>query len=219
VIGAGVIAVDGAAGSGKSTLSRSLAAALDLPYINTGLMYRALAAAAIREGVSTDDESGLLGLLDGLRFTLSDTHPRELMVEGYPAPALTTAEVESTVSAAARHPRVRAWMRDRQREIGATGAVMEGRDIASVVFPDAAVKLFLRAAEPSRSTRRASERGDSDPSAVAEALRERDRRDARTNVLEPAPGSIVLDTDALDVGGTLEAALQIVRAARPESDA
>ena len=214
-----VIAVDGAAGSGKSTLSRGLATALRLPYVNTGLMYRALAAAAIRAGVTPDDEPGLLELIERLRFTVSDAEPRELLVEGFPPQALTTAEVESTVSAVARHPRVRAWMRDRQRAIGATGAVMEGRDIALVVFPDARVKLFLRAAANSRSLRRASERDTHDPAAIAEAMRARDERDARTNVLEPAPGSIVLDTDELGIRATLETALEIVHDAWPESDA
>lgn len=210
-----VIAIDGAAGSGKSTLSRGLARVLDLPYVNTGSMYRALAAAAIRANVSPDDEVALLELMKDLRFTLEGGSPRELVVEGYPPAALTTPQVESTVSTVSRHPRVRGSMRDRQRVLGRDGAVMEGRDIASVVFPDAGVKLFLRAGERLRTKRRADERGVDDAAAVASALRDRDELDARTNALEAVAGAIVIDTEELDVEATLAAALAVVRATWP----
>ncbi len=103
-----VVAIDGAAGSGKSTLAGRLAKALGLPYVNTGLMYRALAAAAVREGVSSDDERGLLQLTAGLRFILRVEPPGELEVEGYGVEELMSVEVESMVSAVASHPVVRA---------------------------------------------------------------------------------------------------------------
>jgi CMP/dCMP kinase len=210
-----LVAVDGAAGSGKTTLSRRLAQILGVPYVNTGLMYRALAAAAARDQVSIDDGSALLDLARNLRFRLEGHDPPSLEVEGYPLEELTTPEVESTVSTVARHPAVRAWMREEQRALGEDGAVMEGRDIATVVFPDAPVKLFLRAAPDERETRRAAERGDADRNRVGDALRSRDERDAMTNPLEPASDATVIDTGELDVEATLERALEAIRRVWP----
>ncbi|MEP6758758.1 MAG: (d)CMP kinase [Actinomycetota bacterium] len=211
-----VVAIDGAAGSGKSTLSRGLARALGVPYINTGLMYRALTSAALRSSVDLEDQYALIDILGHLRFMVTGEQPPELEVEGYPAEALTTREVELTVSRVARHPRVREHMRRQQRALGVAGAVMEGRDIATAVFPDAPVKLFLRADEAERSARRARERASNDPREVARALRHRDERDARTNPLEPAPGAVVVDTGALDADAVLAQALLIVRPAWPK---
>ena len=215
-----VVAIDGAAGSGKSTLGRALGRTLGLPYVNTGLMYRALAAAALREGVASDDHDRLLDLTRGLRFIVRVDPPGELEVEGYDMQALTDVEVESTVSEVASHPVVRAHMRREQRELGEThGAVMEGRDIASVVFADAPVKLYLFARPELRARRRAAERaagGTGGSEQVATALHGRDARDARTNPHEPAPGAIVIDTSELDPAETLETALQAVRRLAPE---
>lgn len=210
-----VVAVDGAAGSGKTTLSRRLARILLVPYINTGLMYRGLAAAASRTHTPIEDETALLELAHNLRFTLRGADPVELEVEAYDHDELTSPEVESTVSLVARHPAVRKWMREQQRALGAAGAVMEGRDIATVVFPDAPVKLFLHAARDARGARRASERGATDEDGVADALRTRDERDARTNPLEPAAGAVVIDTGELDIDGTLAEALAAVRRVWP----
>ena len=214
-----VVAIDGAAGSGKSTLARALARSLGVPYVNTGLMYRGLTADALRSGVDQEDERGLVSLLEALRFSLSGESPPELVVEGYPEDALTAPAVETAVSTVARHPAVRERMRVLQRSLGRDGAVMEGRDIATVVFPDASVKLFLVADEAERTARRARERSTADPADVAEALRLRDARDARTNPLEAAPGAIVIDTGAVDVEKALAAALRIVDAAWSEGDA
>ncbi len=211
-----VVAIDGAAGSGKSTLGRSLARSLALPYVNTGLMYRALAAAALRAGVSSDDERRLLELTRGLRFIVRIDPPGELEVEGYDLVELTDVEVESTVSRVASHPVVRAHMRREQRELGeAHGAVMEGRDIATVVFADAPVKLYLQAPADVRARRRAAERAVGGRG-VEEALRGRDARDAQTNPHRPAPDAVVVDTGELDAGATLDAALEAVRELAPE---
>jgi CMP/dCMP kinase len=206
-----IVAVDGAAGSGKSTLARGLARALRVPYVNTGLMYRALAAASIGEGVDPDDAEGLLDLAERLRFTLRGDDAAELEVEGYLPSDLTTSDVESRVSLVARHPAVRTVMRDLQRRLGANGAVMEGRDIATVVFPDAPLKLFLRADAVRRIDRRADERGTGDADLVGQALRQRDERDARTTPLEPAPGAVVIDTSNLSIEQTLDVALEAAR--------
>ena len=211
-----IIAVDGAAGSGKSTLARGLARALRVPYVNTGSMYRALAAASIRGEVDARDAEALVDLARGLRFTVAGEEPPELEVEGYTTDELTTPEVESRVSVVAAHPAVRALMRDLQRTIGAHGAVIEGRDIATVVFPDAPLKVFLRASERERSDRRARERGTADATTVRDAIRERDARDARTNRLEAAPGAVVIDTSDLSIEATLDAALHHARRIWPE---
>jgi cytidylate kinase len=209
-----VVSIDGAAGSGKSTLARSLARALELPYVNTGSMYRALAAAAVRGGIDPDDAAGLVELARGLRFTVQPGDPPELEVEGYGPEALTNPHVESIVSAVARHPSVRALMHERQRDLAAHGAVMEGRDIGSVVVPEAAVKLFLVAAPEERATRRVKERS-ADPASIATSLHRRDAADASTTPPTPPERSDVLDTGTLDAAATLEAAIAIVAQRAP----
>jgi cytidylate kinase len=212
-----IVAVDGAAGSGKSTLARGLARSLHVPYINTGAMYRALAAAALRTDTPIDDGAALLDLARDLRFSLRGDDPAVLIVEGYTDQELSSPQVESTVSTVARHPAVRAWMRDRQRALGANGAVMEGRDIATVVFPEARVKLFLRAHQAARGVRRATERGAGDQSGVTEAIRARDERDARTNPLEPTADAVVIDTSELGIDETLATAIDAVRRVWPDA--
>jgi cytidylate kinase len=207
-----VIAIDGAAGTGKSTLAHRLAAELGLPYVNTGLMYRALALRAHRQGVSPENAPVLERLARGMRFDLdSSVRPPELWIDGEPPdPALTSAEVESSVSAVSRHLEVREVFRREQRRLAVDGAVMEGRDIGSVVAPDADLKLFLRARSDERVGRRALER-DKDPGHVARALGARDRQDARTNPFVPAPDAIVLDTTELSPDEVADKALALVR--------
>jgi cytidylate kinase len=187
-----VIAIDGPAGSGKSTLAAALAGRLRLPYVNTGLMYRALALRAIERGVDPDDADGLVRLSKELRFQLGEGPPAVLLIDGAePDDQLVSLEVEEIVSRVSRHPPVREIMRRAQRGLGAEGCVMEGRDIGTVVFPDADVKLFLSAPPSVRADRRQRERGG------GEAVAERDALDRRTNPLEPAPGAHVLDTSVL----------------------
>jgi CMP/dCMP kinase len=207
-----VIAIDGAAGAGKSTLAHRLAVELGLPYVNTGLMYRALALRAHRGGVSPDDAAALERLARGMRFELDSTvRPPELRIDGEPPdPALTSAEVESSVSAVSRHAEVREVLRREQRRLAVGGAVMEGRDIGSVVAPDADLKLFLRARPDERVGRRALERAG-DPERVAQALGTRDRQDARTSPFVPAPDAIVLETTELSPDEVARRALALVR--------
>lgn len=213
-----VVAIDGSAGSGKSTLARLLARELQLPYVNTGAMYRALTLAAHRREVQIEDAEALVRLMETLEFTLSPLvrhdEPRELWIDGVrPTEELESAEVEADVSTVATHPQVRAAMRAAQRALGEGGAVMEGRDIGSAVFPDALLKMFLVAEPHERAGRRVEERGVED---VAGALHERDRRDARVNPSVPAGDAVVIDTSELDVDGTLRAALAIVEERAPE---
>jgi cytidylate kinase len=209
-----VVAIDGAAGSGKSTLARLLAAELHLPYVNTGAMYRALTRAARDGGIDVEDGSALVELMGTLRFTLSPGPSGELLIDGEPpADDLETVDVETHVSTVAKHPPVRSAMRLAQRALGERGAVMEGRDIGTVVFPDAPVKLHLVAEPRERAGRRVEERGA--PS-VAGALHDRDRRDARVNPFVPADDAVVIDTSDLGVDATLRAALEAVAQRAPE---
>jgi cytidylate kinase len=206
-----VVAIDGAAGSGKSTLASRLARELDLPYVNTGLMYRAVTARALRRGVDLHDGSALAELAREVRFDLDLTHmPGSLLIEGEPpADDLVASEVEAAVSLVSRHPAVRAVMAGEQRRLGRGGAVMEGRDIGSVIFPDADVKLFLDAAPEERVTRRAREREERafDPDAVLE----RDRKDARVNPFVPAKGAVRIDTTGKTPDQVFTEANSIVR--------
>jgi len=210
-----VIAIDGAAGSGKSTLARGLARALELPYLNTGLMYRALTRAAIDAGVDPGDAQALATLMQTMVFALDMGEPPELRIDGAaPGAELEGPDVEAHVSTVAAHPQVRALMREAQRHLGGNGAVMEGRDIGSVVFPEAPMKIYLVAEAGVRERRRALERPEG--ASVASSLRERDERDMKVNVFEPPPGGVVIDTTDLDVSGTVEAALRLIRERVPE---
>ena len=203
-----IVAIDGPAGSGKSTLARRLALELGLPYLNTGLMYRALARAAVRGGVGADDAEALERLARTLTFDLDPTvEPPSLAIDGAPGDDLTSPEVESTVSRVARHPEVREVLRRRQRELIEGGAVVEGRDIGSVVAPEAAVKLYLEADEGERIERRAEERD-----AAGDALLARDRADAATNPFVPPEDAVTIDTTSLDRDQVFEAALAVVLA-------
>ena len=208
-----VVAIDGPAGSGKSTLARRLALELGLPYVNTGLMYRALTLRALDEGLDPEGGPALAARAKTLDFDLDrSVSPPELRIDGHPPdPRLTSPEVESTVSRVAAHPEVRTVMRDEQRRLAEGGAVMEGRDIGSVVVPGAAVKLYLEAHPEQRAARRAEER-IVPADGVAKDLERRDALDARTNPLEPAPDAILLDTTVFDEQRTFDAAMAVVRA-------
>jgi cytidylate kinase len=209
-----VVAIDGPAGSGKSTLARDLASVLQLPYVNTGIMYRALTRRALRAGVDVDDGPALATLARRMRFDLDRTlEPAALRVDGRrPAEELAAAEVESNVSRVARHPEVRAVLRAEQRRLGGDGAVLEGRDIGSVVFPEATLKLYLQADVEARAARRAQERETEEAErAVAQRLEARDTLDARVNPFVPPADAVVIDTTSMDAAQVLARALELVR--------
>jgi cytidylate kinase len=209
-----VVAIDGPAGSGKSTLARRLAEELELTYLNTGAMYRALARAALDRGVDVDDGVGLAELAMRMTFEIDrSVSPPSLIVDGRsPEAELAGADVEAVVSAVARHPEVRSVLREEQRRLGSGGAVVEGRDIGTVVFPNADVKVFLHADAAERAARRQVERADPDPG-LAEALARRDALDSQVNPFVPAPDATVVDTSGRDADEVFRDVLGLVRQA------
>jgi cytidylate kinase len=214
-----VVAIDGPAGSGKSTLAERLARRLRLPYVNTGLMYRAVAREARDRGISPDDGGALAEAAKGLRFDLSvgATVP-VLRIDGAPPGwDLSSREVEETVSRVSSHPQVREVLRTAQRRLGAGGGVIEGRDVGSVVFPDADVKVFLDAAPDVRASRRIEERTGHAPqrttteTPIADALAARNAADERTTPFVPPQDAAVLDTTGMSADAVFEAVLNVVR--------
>ncbi|HLW48826.1 MAG TPA: (d)CMP kinase [bacterium] len=154
------VAIDGPMGSGKSTIAREVARRLGYRHVDTGAMYRAVAAAALRRGLSTDDAEGLAALAGGVRVELpaGAGDVRVYVDDEDVTPGLRTVLVNRVVGRVARVPAVRAALRDLQRALGAGGGiVMEGRDIGSVILPDAAVKVFLTASPEERARRRQAE--------------------------------------------------------------
>lgn len=208
-----IVAIDGPAGSGKSTLARRLAQTLDLPYLNTGLMYRALTLQALQRGIDPDDADGLAALAREITFDLDwRVRPPELTIDGSRASEqLQSADVESTVSRVARHPHVREVLRAEQRRLSERGGVVEGRDIGTVVAPHADVKLYLQAAQSERISRRINERSaPAEP--LGDALSARDALDARTNPLRPASDAVAIDTTGMSSDRVYEKALATTRA-------
>ena len=204
-----VIAIDGPAGAGKSTIARALAARLGLEYLDTGAMYRGVTFAALRSNVSLDDTDAVADLS---RRVALDVGERGVFVDGVDATAaIRTAEITGAVSRVAANSGVRAEMRARQQQwaVERGGGVIEGRDIGSVVFPDAELKLYLTASPRVRAERRVAEAGG-DVDEIERALAARDHYDSTRDdsPLTEAAGSTLVDT----TGRSIEEVLQhIVR--------
>jgi cytidylate kinase len=204
-----IVAIDGPAGSGKSTVARGLADRLGFRYLDTGAMYRALTWLALERGLDLEDEAALAELAEANAIVFEDERVR--IGDDDVTEAIRGARIDRVVSAVARHPRVRAIMRDRQRELAEGGdAVIEGRDIGTVVCPDAEVKVFLVAEAGERARRRQSERPEIGAEALATDLRLRDERDAAQ--MQPAPDAETLDTTALSIEDVLDRIERLVEA-------
>jgi cytidylate kinase len=206
------IAIDGPSGAGKSTLARQLAAHLDLPYIDTGAMYRAIGYVAMRDEITNVDAiTALLGTLD-LRIEALPHAFRVLVDDEDITPHLRDTAVSMRASEVAQIPAVRDWLVARQREAARPGAVLEGRDIGSEVLPDADLKLFVTADETVRMQRRAEQMGGAAAAVLATEIRERDRRDKerKTSPLRIPAGATVIDTGAESVDASFARILRAV---------
>jgi cytidylate kinase len=208
-----IVAIDGPAGAGKSTVARALAAKLGFLYLDTGAMYRALTWLACERGADFENEELLaeLGRANPIDFD-SEGHTR---IGGSDvSEEIRRPEVDRVVSLVARQPQVRQIMRERQRELGLRGdSVIEGRDIGSVVVPDAEVKVYLVADEAVRAGRRLAERPGSVAETLAADMRRRDERDAPQ--MQPAPDAVRIDTTDLSVEQVVEKIESLVAARLP----
>ncbi|HEU4973117.1 MAG TPA: (d)CMP kinase, partial [Gaiellaceae bacterium] len=205
-------AIDGPAGSGKSTVASTLARRLGFRYLDTGAMYRALTWVARRDGADMSDGAVLAAL--ALEHPVSFGENGRVQVDGDDVTgAIREPEIDRLVPTVARHPEVREVMRTRQRALAVGGdSVIEGRDIGSVVAPYAELKVFLVADANERARRRAEERPGVDVDALAADLRARDERDAVNT--RPADDAVRLDTTALTIDEVVDRIEELVEARR-----
>ena len=211
-----VIAIDGPSGAGKSTTARGVATQLGLRYLDTGSMYRALTWWLLRHSVDVQDASAVAARAQGPKLSVgTDPSAPSIRVDGVDVTgSIRTPEVTAAVSAVSAVPDVRARMAATQRDlIGSGSIVVEGRDIGTVVAPDADVKVFLTAAPQTRAQRRAAESGVRDLRAAGSALARRDRLDSSRAVspLSAAPDAVRLDTTALSVDEAVDAIVTLAR--------
>lgn len=222
-----IVAIDGPSGVGKGTVSRAIADALGYRHVDTGAMYRAVAWRARDLGLAFEDEAALANLASQVALELA---PGAVRVDGIDVTrAIRTPEIDAAAAAVARMPRVRDVLVERQRALGgAGGVVMEGRDIGTVVFPDADVKIYLDASAEERARRRAADPAHAGAAKaladVATALAARDQSDQTRSAspLTIAPDAVLVDTTGVPVGTVVERVLAFVDAARrretPQTD-
>lgn len=211
-----IIAIDGPSGVGKGTVARAIAAELGYRHVDSGAMYRAVGWKALQTGVPLDREDELCRLASSSSIEISATL---VAMDGTDITrAIRTPEIDKAAAAVARLPRVRAILVERQRQLGKDGGiVMEGRDIGTVVFPQADLKLYLDASAEERARRRANDTAHSGPAAieaVALALKERDQSDATraASPLYAAADAVLIDTTHAPVPEVVAQVMDIVRA-------
>ena len=214
-----IIAIDGPSGAGKGTVAREIASELGYRHVDSGAMYRAVGWKAIREGIALDDEDAVAALARRARIDVTNT---SVTIDGDDVTReIRTPAIDRAAASVARLPRVRAVLVEGQRALGAGGGiVMEGRDIGTVVFPAADVKVYLDASPDERARRRAEDPAHSGgPAAVAEVatmLTERDEQD-RTRAASPlyaAQDAVVIDTTGKSVEDVVGEVMDIVRTHR-----
>lgn len=219
-----LIVIDGPAGAGKSTVARRVARHFGLPVLDTGAIYRTLALAARERGVAWDDEPGLVALAAELpiRFeaTREEGKPRVLYAGRDVTQAIRTPEISEGSSQVSALPAVRASLLAIQRRLGADGCVAEGRDLGTVVFPDATHKFFLTASDAVRAARRQAELQGAE---LAEVLRDLNRRDERDRSRAAAPlvraeDAVLVDSSALDIDAVVARIVAIVSSRRQDAD-
>lgn len=219
-----IIAIDGPSGAGKGTVAREVARRLNYRHLDTGAMYRAVAWKALREGLPLDAEDAVAAVA---RRAALDVSSASVVIDGHDVTtAIRTPEIDRAAAAAARLPKVRAALVERQRAAGKGGGiVIEGRDIGSVVFPDADVKIYLDASPEERARRRAMDpaHGSSRTTAAADVAiemeaRDRSDRTRSTSPLTKAEGAFDIDTTSLSIPETVDRVIAIIsRAASARS--
>jgi cytidylate kinase len=223
-MGQKVIAIDGPAASGKSTIAATVAKELDIPYINTGNMYRSVALSAVRQGIDLKNNcteaalSKVLGTTT-LKYEKGPSGNYEIQLNGeFPGPAIRTAEIADFASSVSALPCVRDWLMDKQRDFASLGLItMEGRDIGTVIFPDAEFKFFLTATPLERARRRLAQAGETPDGAtlesVAKEIEERDHRDANRAIapLKPATDAEQIDTTGKSIADTVNYIVEKVK--------
>ena len=210
-----VIAIDGPSGAGKGTISRTLSQALGYRHVDTGAMYRAVGWKANAERLALDDEEAVAGLARRADIVVEGG---VVAIDGHDVTrAIRTPEIDKAATAVARLPKVREVLVARQRELGANGGVvMEGRDIGTVVFPDADVKIYLDASAEERARRRANDPAHTGSqaghAAVAEAIQARDKADSTRAVspLSLAPDAVHIDTTSMPIEEVVARVMDIV---------
>jgi cytidylate kinase len=213
-----IVAIDGPSGAGKGTVARAVAARLGFRHVDTGAMYRAVAWKALHEGIDVTDEAAVAAIATRASF---DLEQGRVAIDGHDvAAAIRTPDIDSAATAVARHPAVRRVLVARQRALGESGGVvMEGRDIGTVVFPDAGLKIYLDASPDERARRRATDPAHASSKGahfadVATALAERDKSDSTRAVspLAVAADAVVIDTTGLSIPDVIDRVIALVNA-------
>lgn len=214
------VAIDGPAGAGKSTIAKAAAKELELIYVDTGAMYRTIGLACLDDGISPEDSKAVIEKLKSIVLELKyvDGEQRMILCGKDVSDDIRTERVSMTASVVSKIPEVRAFLLEQQRGFARSdNIIMDGRDIGTVVLPDAQVKIFLTASAESRAKRRTlqlEEKGiEADYDAILEDIRKRDYQDSHREIapLKAAPDAVIVDTTELTLEGSIEAVIDTIR--------